>query len=69
MVDGQPAPVGDVGGVFFDVAGRSAVFICSAPTPTTKTGRYEFTAVKQHGVWRFSRWVVAIDQRQPRGAQ
>jgi hypothetical protein len=33
------------------------------------SGRYEFTAVKQHAVWRFSRWVVAIDQRQPRGAQ
>ncbi|WP_165839830.1 nuclear transport factor 2 family protein [Mycobacterium montefiorense] len=28
------------------------------------TGRYEFTAVKQHGVWRFSRWVVAMDQAQ-----
>jgi hypothetical protein len=25
VVDGQPAPVGDVGGVFFDVAGRLAV--------------------------------------------
>jgi hypothetical protein len=31
------------------------------PTPDL-TGCYEFTAVKQHGVWRFSRWVVAIDQ-------
>jgi hypothetical protein len=28
------------------------------------TGRYEFTAVKQDGVWRFSRWVVAMDQVQ-----
>lgn len=35
-----------------------------APTPDL-TGRYEFTAVKQDGAWRFSRWVVAIDQRQP----
>jgi SnoaL-like domain len=26
------------------------------------TGRYEFTAVKDDGVWRFSRWVLAIDQ-------
>jgi hypothetical protein len=26
------------------------------------TGRYEFTAVKQDGVWRLSRWVVAMDQ-------
>jgi SnoaL-like domain len=25
VVDGQPAPVGDVGGVFFDVADRLAV--------------------------------------------
>jgi hypothetical protein len=31
------------------------------PTPDL-TGRYEFTAVKQDGVWRFSRWVVAMDQ-------
>jgi SnoaL-like domain len=29
------------------------------------TGRYEFTASKQGGAWRFSRWVVAIDQAQP----
>jgi hypothetical protein len=34
-----------------------------APTPDL-TGCYEFTAVKQHGVWRFSRWVVAMDQVQ-----
>jgi SnoaL-like domain len=33
------------------------------PTPDL-TGRYEFTAVKQDGVWRFSRWVVAMDQAQ-----
>jgi hypothetical protein len=26
------------------------------------TGRYEFTAVKDNGVWRFSRWVLALDQ-------
>lgn len=32
------------------------------PPAAELTGRYEFTAVKQHGVWRFSRWVVAIDQ-------
>jgi hypothetical protein len=37
------------------------------PTPDL-TGCYEFTAVKQHGVWRFSRWVVSIDQTQPRAA-
>jgi SnoaL-like domain len=38
------------------------------PTPDL-TGRYEFTAVKQDGVWRFGRWVVAIDQTQPRTAE
>lgn len=26
------------------------------------TACYDFTAVKQHAVWRFSRWVVGIDQ-------
>jgi hypothetical protein len=31
------------------------------------SGCYEFTAVKQGGAWRFSRWVVAIDQTQPDG--
>src|SRR5262249_58521134 len=31
------------------------------PSPDL-TGCYEFTAVKQDGVWRFSRWVLAIDQ-------
>jgi hypothetical protein len=31
------------------------------PSPEL-TGRYEFTAVKHDGVWRFSRWVLAIDQ-------
>ena len=45
------------------------------PSPDL-TGCYEFTAVKQEGVWRFSRWVLAIDQpncnfrsrgRRPRG--
>jgi SnoaL-like domain len=35
----------------------------AAPTPDL-TGRYEFTAVKRDGGWRFSRWVVAIDQTQ-----
>jgi hypothetical protein len=36
------------------------------PTPDL-TGCYEFTAVKHDGRWRFSRWVVALDQRQPNG--
>ncbi|MGB8388669.1 nuclear transport factor 2 family protein [Mycobacterium sp.] len=30
------------------------------------TGCYDFTAVKRQGRWRFSRWVVAIDQAPPR---
>jgi|SRR5271166_3783982 len=34
------------------------------PTPDL-TGRYEFTAVKHDGAWRFGRWVVALDQTQP----
>jgi hypothetical protein len=38
------------------------------PTPDL-TGRYEFTAVKEHGVWKFSRWVLAIDQTQPQDPQ
>lgn len=38
------------------------------PTPDL-TGCYDFTAVKQRGTWRFSRWVVAIDQTQPQGAE
>jgi hypothetical protein len=33
------------------------------PTPDL-TGSYEFIAVKQQGVWRLSRWVVAMDQAQ-----
>ncbi len=33
------------------------------PTPDL-TGCYEFTAVKHDGVWRFSRWILAIDQAQ-----
>jgi hypothetical protein len=33
------------------------------PSPDL-TGCYEFTAVKQDGGWRFSRWVLAIDQAQ-----
>jgi SnoaL-like domain len=37
------------------------------PTPDL-TGCYDFTAVKRGGGWRFSRWVVGIDQTQP-GAQ
>lgn len=32
------------------------------------SGCYEFTAVKEGGVWRFSRWVLAIDQAGPRDA-
>ena len=28
------------------------------------TGCYEFTAAKQGGLWRFSRWVLAIEQAQ-----
>ncbi len=34
-----------------------------APSPDL-TGCYEFTAVKHAGVWRFSRWLLAIDQGQ-----
>ena len=34
------------------------------PTPDL-TGRYEFTAVKHDGAWRFGRWVVALDQTPP----
>jgi hypothetical protein len=34
------------------------------PPAADLTGRYEFTALKQDGTWRFSRWVVAIDQKQ-----
>lgn len=30
------------------------------------TGCYDFIAVKQHGAWRFSRWVLAFDQKQLR---
>jgi len=159
VVDGQPAPVGDVGGVFFDVADRLAIINLfgvyaytydenrldefrklftespelvlqqdghnlsgdidavmsllavrkeafkaennrrrhalnsywfsrqsaseatghcyvqvfaikdGGPPCPDLTGRYEFTAVKQHGVWRLSRWVLAIDQRQRHGAR
>jgi hypothetical protein len=35
------------------------------PPAPDLTGCYEFTAVKHDGTWRFSRWVVALDQRQP----
>ncbi len=34
------------------------------PSPDL-TGCYEFTALKQDGVWRFSRWVLVIDQARP----
>jgi hypothetical protein len=34
----------------------------AGPPSPEPTGCYEFTAVKQHGVWRFSRWVVMLDQ-------
>jgi SnoaL-like domain len=34
------------------------------PPTVDLTGRYEFTATKQDDAWRFSRWVVAIDQAQ-----
>ena len=39
-----------------------------SPTPDL-SGCYDFTAVQQGGVWRFSRWVVAIDQTQPRNTE
>ena len=32
-----------------------------APSPDL-TACYDFTAVKQHGAWRLSRWVVGVDQ-------
>ena len=35
------------------------------PPTADLTGCYDFTAVKQEGGWRFSRWVVGIDQTQP----
>jgi hypothetical protein len=34
------------------------------PPSVGLTGSYEFAAVKQDGAWRFSRWVVAMDQTQ-----
>jgi SnoaL-like domain len=37
------------------------------PPTIDLTGRYEFTAVKQDGSWRFQRWVVALDQTTPSG--
>lgn len=33
------------------------------------TGRYDFTAVKQDGRWRFHRWVVGTDQTRPQDAE
>lgn len=38
-----------------------------SPAPDL-TGCYEFTAVKQDGVWRLSRWIVAMDQTQLGGS-
>jgi hypothetical protein len=35
------------------------------PTPDL-SGCYEFTAVKEDRVWKFRRWVLAIDQTRPR---
>lgn len=35
------------------------------PPTADLTGCYDFTAVKGDGRWRFSRWVVGIDQTQP----
>ncbi|WP_277395994.1 nuclear transport factor 2 family protein [Mycobacterium camsae] len=32
------------------------------PPVADLTGSYEFTAVKQQGVWRLDRWVVTVDQ-------
>ena len=32
------------------------------PPSAELTGCYEFTAVKHEGVWRFSRWVLRVDQ-------
>ena len=34
------------------------------PPAPDLTGCYEFTAAKQDGVWRFSRWFLEIDQAQ-----
>lgn len=34
------------------------------PPAPDLTGCYEFTAVKRDGVWRLSRWIVAMDQTQ-----
>lgn len=39
-----------------------------SPSPDL-TGCYEFTAVKQDGVWRLSRWIVAMDQTQLGGSE
>jgi hypothetical protein len=39
------------------------------PPAPDLTGCYDFTAVKQGGAWRFSRWVVDIDQTQPRNSE
>lgn len=39
-----------------------------SPAPDL-SGCYDFTAVNQGGVWRFSRWVVAIDQTQRRNTE
>jgi hypothetical protein len=34
----------------------------AGPPSPELTGCYEFTAVKHEGVWRFSRWVLRVDQ-------
>jgi SnoaL-like domain len=34
----------------------------AGPPSPELTGYYEFTAVKHDGVWKFSRWVLAVDQ-------
>jgi hypothetical protein len=39
------------------------------PPAPDLTGCYEFTAVKQDGVWRLDRWVVAMDQAQLGGSE
>lgn len=35
------------------------------PPAADLTGCYDFTAVKRDGSWRFSRWVVGLDQTRP----
>jgi SnoaL-like domain len=51
-----------------EATGRCSVQVFAirdgGPPSPDLTGCYEFTAVKHDGVWRFSRWVLAIDQAQ-----